>query len=67
MVQSALAERGIAGDLVTFTTTGDKRLDEPLSTIGGKGLFTQRDRTRVAAREDRLRRALTEGSVHGPR
>jgi hydroxymethylbilane synthase len=40
MVQAALADRGIAGELVTFTTTGDKHLDEPLSAIGGKGLFT---------------------------
>ena len=40
MVQAALADRGIVAELVTFTTTGDKHLDEPLSAIGGKGLFT---------------------------
>jgi hydroxymethylbilane synthase len=40
MVQSALAERGIEGELVTFTTTGDKHLDEPLGAIGAKGIFT---------------------------
>jgi hydroxymethylbilane synthase len=41
LVQDALQQRGVAGELVTFTTTGDKHLDEPLSAIGGKGLFTQ--------------------------
>lgn len=40
LVQEALQQRGVVGELVTFTTTGDKRLDEPLSAIGGKGLFT---------------------------
>ena len=40
-VQSALARSGIAAELKTYKTTGDKRLDEPLSAIGGKGLFTK--------------------------
>ncbi|HEY6830024.1 MAG TPA: hydroxymethylbilane synthase [Gemmatimonadaceae bacterium] len=40
-VQEALAERGVAAELKTYRTTGDKRLDEPLSAIGGKGLFTR--------------------------
>jgi hydroxymethylbilane synthase len=40
-VQRALAERGVASSLKTYRTTGDKRFDEPLSAIGGKGLFTQ--------------------------
>ena len=40
LVESALVSRGIACELVTFKTTGDKRLDEPLSEIGAKGLFT---------------------------
>jgi len=35
-----LRARGGAAELVTFKTTGDKKLDEPLSAIGGKGLFT---------------------------
>jgi hydroxymethylbilane synthase len=52
MVQSALAGRGVAADLVTFTTTGDKRLDEPLSAIGGKGLFT-----------NEIERALQRGKI----
>jgi hydroxymethylbilane synthase len=57
MVQSALAERGITCELVTFTTTGDKRLGEPLSTIGGKGLFTSEI-------ERALQRAKVDCAVH---
>ena len=30
----------MACEIVTFKTTGDKKLDEPLSEIGAKGLFT---------------------------
>ena len=41
MVQAALLERGIESELVTYRTVGDKRLDEPLSSIGAKGLFTK--------------------------
>jgi hydroxymethylbilane synthase len=40
-LQSALARSGVAAELKTYKTTGDKRLDEPLSAIGGKGLFTK--------------------------
>ena len=40
-VQGALEAQGIACELVTYKTVGDKRLDEPLSAIGGKGLFTK--------------------------
>src|SRR5215218_1793898 len=40
-VQAALAERGIDSELKTYRTTGDKRLDEPLASIGAKGLFTK--------------------------
>ena len=40
IVQSALETRGFVCDVVTFKTTGDKKLDEPLSEIGAKGLFT---------------------------
>lgn len=39
-VASALEARGVATELVTFKTVGDKRLDEPLAAIGSKGLFT---------------------------
>jgi hydroxymethylbilane synthase len=41
VVQRALEARGVKCELVTFKTTGDKRLDEPLSEIGAKGLFTK--------------------------
>jgi hydroxymethylbilane synthase len=41
MVQEALAEKGLESTLVTFKTVGDKRLDESLSAIGAKGLFTK--------------------------
>jgi hydroxymethylbilane synthase len=40
-VQRALEARGVAAELKTYRTTGDKRLDEPLSAIGAKGLFTK--------------------------
>jgi hydroxymethylbilane synthase len=40
-VQSALAARGIESELKTYKTVGDKRLDQPLSQIGAKGLFTK--------------------------
>jgi hydroxymethylbilane synthase len=41
LVQTGLARAGIAAELKTYKTTGDKKLDEPLSAIGGKGLFTK--------------------------
>lgn len=40
IVESQLEMRGLTCEIVTFKTTGDKRLDEPLSEIGAKGLFT---------------------------
>ena len=41
LVQAALLARGVESELVTYRTLGDKRLDEPLNTIGAKGLFTK--------------------------
>ena len=41
LVQAALARAGIEAELKTYRTLGDKRLDEPLNAIGGKGLFTK--------------------------
>jgi hydroxymethylbilane synthase len=41
LVEGALLARGIKSELVTFKTTGDKKLDQPLSEIGAKGLFTR--------------------------
>ena len=40
IVAAALEAQGFACELVTFKTTGDKKLGEPLSAIGAKGLFT---------------------------
>ena len=39
-VAARLAAIGVEGELVMYTTTGDRRLDVPLSAIGAKGLFT---------------------------
>jgi hydroxymethylbilane synthase len=41
MLRGLLAARGLESDLVVIKTTGDKKTDEPLHTIGGKGLFTK--------------------------
>jgi hydroxymethylbilane synthase len=41
LVESALLARGVESELVTFKTTGDKKLDQPLTEIGAKGLFTR--------------------------
>ena len=41
LVQAALTAQGLDSELVTYKTVGDKRLDEPLSAIGAKGLFTK--------------------------
>ena len=35
-----LAANGVASELITYTTIGDRVLDKPLSAIGEKGLFT---------------------------
>lgn len=40
-MQAALSARGVASELVTYRTVGDKKLNEPLSSIGAKGLFTK--------------------------
>ena len=39
-VQSLLEARGVGSELKTYKTVGDKRLDQPLASIGAKGLFT---------------------------
>ena len=41
IVETALHSQGVATEIVTFKTTGDKKLDEPLSEIGAKGLVTR--------------------------
>jgi len=40
MVRDALAAMGHPTEIVTFSTSGDERLDVPLPAIGGKGVFT---------------------------
>jgi hydroxymethylbilane synthase len=40
LVEEALLARGVHSELVTFKTIGDKKVDQPLSEIGAKGLFT---------------------------
>jgi hydroxymethylbilane synthase len=40
-VQAALTAAGLTSALKTYRTVGDKRLNEPLSEIGAKGLFTK--------------------------
>ena len=40
-VEAALLASGIRSELVPFKTTGDKKLDQPLTEIGAKGLFTR--------------------------
>jgi hydroxymethylbilane synthase len=57
LVQAALLEQGIESELVTYRTLGDKRLDEPLNTIGAKGLFTKE-------LEVDLRKGKTDLAVH---
>jgi hydroxymethylbilane synthase len=52
-LQHALEARGVASTLKTYRTVGDKRLNEPLSAIGAKGLFTKE-----------LETDLLKGKVH---
>jgi hydroxymethylbilane synthase len=57
LVQAALEAQGVSSELVTYRTVGDKRLDEPLSAIGAKGLFTKE-------LETDLLRGKTQIAVH---
>lgn len=47
-VQHALRVLGIVSELETYRTTGDKNLNDPLSAIGAKGLFTKELETDLA-------------------
>jgi hydroxymethylbilane synthase len=51
MVQAALSARGLESELVTYKTVGDKRLNESLSSIGAKGLFTKELETGLLKRK----------------
>lgn len=57
LVQAALSARGVNAELVKIKTTGDKRIDEPLSAVGAKGLFTKE-------LENALRAGKVECCVH---
>jgi hydroxymethylbilane synthase len=57
MVADLLRQAGVASELVTYRTTGDKNLTEPLSEIGAKGLFTKE-------LEDDLARGKVDCCVH---
>ncbi|MEP6904721.1 MAG: hydroxymethylbilane synthase, partial [Gemmatimonadales bacterium] len=52
MLETALESANVTCELVTFKTVGDRKLNEPLSGIGAKGLFTHE-----------LEVALTKGKV----
>src|SRR5215207_9735896 len=66
-VQSALAARGVAGELVTYTTLGDRRLDVALTAIGGKGVFTKElEDDLLAGRVDCCVHSLKDLPTEGP-
>jgi hydroxymethylbilane synthase len=56
-VQAELLALGVASELVTYTTIGDRRLDVALTAIGSKGLFTEE-------LERDLRTGVTDLCVH---
>jgi hydroxymethylbilane synthase len=56
-VQAELTAIGVASELVTYTTVGDRRLDVALTAIGSKGLFTEE-------LERDLREGVTDLCVH---
>lgn len=56
-VAGLLQETGVKTELVTYKTTGDKNLAQPLSEIGAKGLFTKE-------LEDDLARGKVDCCVH---
>jgi hydroxymethylbilane synthase len=57
LVASLLEKTGARTELVTYKTTGDKNLAQPLSEIGAKGLFTKE-------LEDDLTRGKVDCCVH---
>jgi len=56
-VKNLLAEAGYPAEIVTMKTTGDKRTDVSLASIGGKGLF-------IKELEEALRRKEVDLAVH---
>jgi hydroxymethylbilane synthase len=41
IVQAAFRSQGVECEIVKIKTLGDRKLDQPLAAIGGKGLFTK--------------------------
>jgi hydroxymethylbilane synthase len=67
LVESALVARGVTCEIVPFKTTGDKRLNEPLSGIGAKGLFTRElEDALVAGRVDCCVHSLKDLPTESP-
>ena len=56
-VARRLSEVGVRSEIVTIKTTGDKRQDVPLASIGGKGLF-------IKELEEALERGEIDCAVH---
>jgi hydroxymethylbilane synthase len=56
-VARLLSERGVAADIITFKTSGDRLQERPLSEQGGKGLF-------VKELEDALLSGAVDLAVH---
>jgi hydroxymethylbilane synthase len=56
-VMNRLAAAGYRAEIVTIKTTGDKRTDVPLASVGGKGLF-------IKELEEALRRGEVDLAVH---
>ena len=56
-VMNRLAVAGYRAEIVTIKTTGDKRTDVPLASVGGKGLF-------IKELEEALRRGEVDLAVH---
>src|SRR5258708_37180951 len=56
-VMNRLAAAGYRAEIVTIKTTGDKRTDVPLASVGGKGLF-------IKELEEALRSGEVDLAVH---
>ena len=56
---------GMVVDLLGLTTQGDRILDQPLSAIGGKGLFIKELEVGYGRRPGRPGRAFVEGCTDG--
>ena len=67
LVLRRLAEQGVRAELVKYRTTGDKKVDVPLSAIGGKALFTKElERDLARAKVDCCVHSLKDVSTESP-